>query len=223
VVLFRGEEVGRVVDRLRRRGFTPGVPTPAPAGWPRWLRAALVVFVGWHGGAMTINALSYQHTRLEVPPALRRATHTYGRVTNTYQFWRMFAPNAPGFRYRLDVDVIDRDGGVHPSRDDRSVVDARRAPYVLIDRREKVNRKILGKEPLWRERHAAHLCRTWRGADGRGPAEIVFRRRSGPTPSPWDLATIPAGEEEAWIRRAARAHELLRYPCDPEEPVDTDR
>ena len=149
------------------------------------------------------------------PYARNARTHSPKQIAQIAASIREFGFNNPV--------LIDRDGGVHPSRDDRSVVDARRAPYVLIDRREKVHRKILGKEPLWRERHAAYLCRTWRGADGRAPAEIVFRRRSGPTPSPWDLATIPAGEEEAWIRRAARAHELLRYPCDPEEPGGADR
>ncbi|MEZ4384241.1 MAG: hypothetical protein R3A79_23105 [Nannocystaceae bacterium] len=76
---------------------------------------------------------------------------------------------------------------------------------------------------MWRERHAAHLCRTWRGADGRAPAEVVVRLVGSPTPIPEVLATIPAGDEEAWSRRAAQVHELLRYGCDSDEPGESDR
>jgi len=225
VVLFRGEEVGRVVDRLLRRRPAALVPaSPRPRSAP-WVRALLVAFVLAHGAAMIINALHTLHTLhtlpLQAPAALRKMTHTYGRVTNTFQFWGMFAPNAGAHRNRLEIDVLDDRGNVHAAFDDRALIDARQPPYVFIDRRAKIHNNLMFKPPLWRRRHAAYLCRTWSGADDETPAEIVFRRRHGPTPSPEDLATIPPGQEEEAIGHAAQISELLRCPCPcPDTPPD---
>ncbi|MCB9703878.1 MAG: HTTM domain-containing protein [Myxococcales bacterium] len=213
LALFRGDEVGRVVDRLLRRR-TPPAPASSRAPAPAWRRGLLIAFIAWHSLAMLINALNHGHLKLDPPQPLARAAHLYKSLTGSLQFWWMFAPNAPGERTWLLVDVIDADGARHPSFDDRALIGERRYPYVLIDRRQKIHGRIAGNE-RWQIAHADHLCRTWRDPSGRPPTSVELRRRRGPTPSPEELATIPPGEEAAVIERAASETTLLRRRCDP--------
>ncbi len=212
LALFRGEEVGRVVDRLLRRQSPPAPPSTRRAA-PAWRRGLLSAFIAWHGLAMLINALNHGHLRLDPPEPLARAAFLYKNLTGSLQFWRMFAPNAPGDRTWLLVDVIDADGERHPGFDDRALIGGRRHPYVFIDRRDKIHTRIAGVE-RWQLAHADHLCRTWRDPSGRPPASVELRRRRGPTPSPEELATIPPGEERAAIERAAVETTLLRRRCE---------
>ncbi len=213
LALFRGDEVGRVVDRLLRRSATPASTSSSWPSTPAWRRGLLAMFVAWHSLAMMLNALDRGHLKIIPPRPLAEAARTYKTLTGSLQFWWMFAPNAPGQRTWLLVDVLDANGERHPAFDDRALIGERRYPYVFIDRRQKMHGRIIGRE-RWRLAHADYLCRTWRDPDGRPPTAVELRRRTGPTPSPEALATIVRGGEAAAIDAAAREDVLVLRRCE---------
>jgi hypothetical protein len=205
IVLFRGEEIGRVIDR---RSFveTPRID-PLPVTWRTRVLAA---FIGWHALTMIVNALSLPHLSLPVPAVLRSATQTWGRLTNTFQFWGMFSRDAPRARSWLVVDVVTRDGDIEPAFDDRELIGERAHPHGLHDRRVKAHSNVLDR---WRGAHARHVCRTWRDAEGHPPAEVVISNRAWPLPSPrWQAEHGPVDPRPHFEHMREDA-ELYRLPC----------
>ncbi len=214
LVLFRGEEVGRVVDRiLRRRAHAPP-SIAADHTAPLWRRTLLAAFIAWHSLAMLANSLNRGHLKIDLPAPVSRAAWYYKNLTGARQFWWMFAPNARAIHSLVEIEVIDRDGRAHPTLDHRALVGEEHYPYIFIDRRRKIMTNIGGR-PRWQNAHAEHLCRTWRDAADRPPAEVIIRRRHGPIPSAEELGTIPRGGESAAIAAAARVDDLLRRSCAP--------
>jgi hypothetical protein len=213
LVLFRGEEVGRVVARLLRRPFTPAARSEpiVPEVTPR--TRVLAAFIAWHTTAMVVNAVSLPHLRAPVPEAIRSLTHGWGRMTNTFQFWGMFSPDVPRSRTWLLIDVIDEDGRIEPVFDDRQLLGHRRHPYVLLDRRQKAHTKIK-RGAGFRERHARYVCRTWRDVAGRPAAEVILTVRRWPLPSPGFMAAHGPTDPRPAGERYRRDEVLLRHRCN---------
>jgi hypothetical protein len=213
IVLFRGDEVGRVVARLLRRPFTPAVEPGCFRSVVTPRIRMLAVFIAWHMAAMVVNALSLPHLRAPVPETFRSLTHGWGRVTNTFQFWGMFSPDVPRSRTWLLIDVIDQHGRLLPVFDDRQLLGQRRHPYVLLDRRQKAHSKIQ-RVAGFRERHARYVCRTWRDVEGSSSAEVILSVRRWPLASPGFMVAQgpidprPAGE------RYRSEEVLLRHRCN---------
>lgn len=214
VVLFRGEEVAAVIARIARRS---AFPTQAPSQHraPRLLRLT-AVFVGWHALSMVTNAFSLGALDLPIPSTLRTTTRTWGRATNTFQFWGMFAPNAPGIRHWLIVDLHAESGETVPAFDDRELLGERRHPYVFIDRRQKIHSKLM--RPDNARLHARWLCRTWRDENGHSPIGVSIARWRWPLADPrWMAAHGPHDPRPAG-ERYRRTQTIAEHPCE-EPPV----
>lgn len=211
LVLFRGEEVARIVDRLRSRPTRPAVPATHVVRSPT-RTLFLTAFVGWHGFAMLTNARALPHLSPGVPVSVHGITSAWGRLTNTWQFWGMFSPNAPKVRNWLVVDVVDDAGREHAAPDSRALVGGRTYPYLSVDRRLKVYAKILKRERL-RKLHARSVCRTWRDQRNRPPKRVVLSRWTWPLPAPgWMAAHGPTDPRPA-ADRYRRRTELQRFSC----------
>lgn len=213
LVLFRGDEVGLVMARLRRHAFVAAAPCERTG--PTWRTQLLAAFVGWHALAMLVNSFSLPHLRAPIPEALRSATRSWGRITNTFQFWGMFSPNAPVSRSWLVVDVVTEDGSVEPAFDDRKLIGERRHPYVFVDRRQKAHAKVRSARDGYRDRHARYVCRTWRDAHGRAPAQVVLSAWHWPLPDPRFMAAHGPIDPRPFGERYRREEELHRRRCDP--------
>ena len=213
LVLFRGDEVGRAVARLMRRPFTPAAqlePTP-PEVSPG--TRVLGAFIAWHTTTVVVNALSLPHLRAPVPEAVRSLTQSWGRVTNTFQFWGMFSPDVPRSRTWLVIDVLDQTGRIEPVFDDRQLLGQRVHPYVLLDRRQKAHSKIIAVS-AFRERHARHVCRTWRDLEGGPATEVIMSVRRWPLPSPGFMAAHGPTDPRPTGERYRTDDVLLRHPCN---------
>ena len=212
LVLFRGEEVGRVLARCSRRPFVPA--TRSAATRPRWVMVAVALMIGWHGIATIVNALDLPHLRVDVPPALRSATKTWARITNTPQFWGMFSPNAPRARSWLIVDVVNQSGEVEPAFDDRVLIGQRAHPYVFIDRRQKVHGKLQGRNRAARARYARYVCAHWRDEEHRPPREVLLSRWIWPLPKPEWMAAHGPSDPRPDAEPYRREIELLAWDCE---------
>ncbi len=227
IVLFRGEEVGSLVDALLRRGSAtrgrdPETPPAAPASGSRRARPGavlLTLFVTWHAGTMVFNALSKeQRASLGLQP-LHRITHTYGRLTNTFQFWRMFSPGVSNAKRWLLIDSIDADGARHPAFDDRTLIGARDYPYILIDRRSKAHSNMLRQEG-WRRQHAGYLCARASEPGQTPPETIEFRRLYWRIPPPQRTAGTTYEEYRSLLESTRVEDLLMRYSCSTGQVID---
>ncbi|MEZ4451423.1 MAG: hypothetical protein R3B09_18230 [Nannocystaceae bacterium] len=211
LVLFRGEEVGRVVDRLLRRGAAP-TTSAAPVVRGRVERGLLIAFITWHVAAVMIQSLDRPPLKLPVPAPLRGLAKGYGGLTNTWQFWGMFQGGAPTVQAWVAIDVIDDAGVTHPAFDDRVLLGGRRYPYLGMDRRQKFHSNFVNHD-LWRIRHIEHLCRTWRGPEGRRADEVVIRRISWRLLPPWEMARLGPRDPGPEIEPTRRERTLRRGRC----------
>jgi hypothetical protein len=164
---------------------------------------------------MTIGALALPQLGLRVPPLLKRTTMRWARLTNTGQFWGMFAPAAPKWRTWLIVDVVTATGQRRAAYDDRSLIGNRAYPYVFVDRRQKIHSKIASPRHEYRQLHARWVCRSWLGPSGERPAAVALSTWSWPIPRPeWTRVHGPRDPRpEGEMHR--RDQPLVRLECDP--------
>lgn len=209
LALFRGEEVGRIIARCMGRPFVPAETRVDRAG--PWRSRMLAVFVGWHVLATTTNALALKTLALPVPAKLHRVTHSWGRATNTFQFWGMFSPNAPGVRNWLVIDLQLRNGDRVPAFDDRVLVGQREHPYLLIDRRQKIHSKLM--RPRNARLHADWLCRTWRDDNGQAPSSVSIQRWRWPLPNPGWMAANGNADPRPAAERDRQTFMLAKETC----------
>lgn len=166
----------------------PGVEAETVAGG-RWayspLGAALVsLFVAYHALALLLHTtpsggLARKYTRL-IDHVLK--VGQYMRATSNVQTWSMFAPNPHRTNVFVRVLVEDQEGRVWDAGED--MYGRRAYPYVVYDRRAKINRR-LAEQRHYLLPYAAHICRAWeRGHAGERPRRVRLVKISSRVPPP---------------------------------------
>jgi hypothetical protein len=199
LVYFRGEEVGRVVARIRgdRRPMPP-VDTERLAYSPT-ARVALVGLLAWHLTAVVAWLAPERESIAGIRKEARALVRPWLELTRTTQGWGMFAPNPPRQNVFMQVLVVADDGETWDMRSDVYAEERKPIPFVWNDRIRKMNRRIIGGESgggdWYRKWYARWQCREWAlEHEGRVPREVQLVRLSYAIPTP------EAVRDRGWYR-----------------------
>lgn len=112
------------------------------------------------------------------------AAKRYADITGAYQFWSMFAANPPQENVYLTATLVDASGDVHDLRQD--IRSHRSFPYLLYERRGKINRRM-SRDTWWQTHYGAYLCRRWERQTGEMAREVRFTKITVPLPPPTEV------------------------------------
>ncbi len=170
-------------------------PSPATGGlYSRRGRVLIGVFLLYHTTGVLVFNLPAKQCLSTWRGEARAPFRFWIRTSQTDQYWRMMAPNAPVLKFDLRVRVRDRDGVTHDLHTD--VYNDQRWPpnRFAYTRSLKINRRLageaLGPEDWYQPWHARYVCRQWALSHGGERAEKVTMSRL--------VARIPS---PAWVRK----------------------
>jgi hypothetical protein len=161
VLLFDGEEIGKLLSRGPRPARPIEAPQPSVGG--RGKRAAVVIFCWWHVTAMLGASLHSNPTDDPRSSWRERLDAAFLYWTNTTVFAQhhlMFAGGAPTSHAQLDISVQQPGAELLWIGDGLGLDDDPRFDEQANIRRE------LGTEKRWRHRHARWICRQRGLVDG---------------------------------------------------------
>lgn len=195
VLFLEGDEIGRVVAKLRRRApddrkLAPN-PRPAPRFAVAWLLAWCVV------GAIVVQRPTAEDGSLRA--ALERPARKWIAWTHATQMYRMFAPNGPTSVSDMRATMVD-DAGTSWHIGDGL---ATRRPWTFSWGRNKARKsasRIMGREQTawFRKWHGRWLCRARAIQDGVLPSRVVLFRLTRSLPTPDGEPAGPVSSRMLW-------------------------
>jgi len=206
LLLFEGEQLGRVLASITRRRVHPSVTVTIEAGRARRVLAVLLSSV--HVLAITAVVLPQGEPVAAWRKALEQPMYRWVALTTYSQHWKMFAK--VDARWRASDLVVELRGpaetsvigdGILESGDERS-----------IDRRWKARKRLLGTE-RYRKLHARWVCRRFTLPSGRSPITVVISRERLRLPAPDELARVGVGRALADMENSRTREVLLVHTC----------
>ncbi len=181
-------------------------------------RLLVAVFVAYHCFGVAVFNLPDKACLSTWRTYVREPFRLWIQLSQTDQYWRMMAPNAPQYRFDLRVRVTDADGMTHDLHTD--VYNAARWPpnTFVYTRSLKIHRRLageaLGPEDWYQPWHARYLCRKWTlEHGGRRAREVSLYQLRARIPTPAEVRTHGPSDPLQHMRTHGTETLLQRADC----------